>query len=173
MTDLTLKLETRKRLFEVIRSKPGIHFREVHRESGLAMGELEYHLRVLEKMEVVVKRSSAYHSRYYPSDELRDEEKELIGVLRQKMLRNILVFLISEKRCSHGGITEKFELVKSTTSFYLKKLLANDLIDKTREGRKVYYRVPEPRKILRLILLYKEGFGDELAARVEKLWANL
>jgi len=54
--ELVENLDTRKRLIALIRDQPGIHFRELHRQSGLAMGELEYHLGILEKMEIITKK---------------------------------------------------------------------------------------------------------------------
>lgn len=170
---LSEELETRKKLIGIIRNKPGIHFRQIHRESDMAMGELEYHLNVLEKMEIISKRISSYYTRYYPADELSDIDKEIMGLLRQEKLREILLFIISSEGVGHGDIVKRFGLIKSTVSFYLDKLLSQRMIEKEKRGRNVLYRVIEPKRILKLILLYQEGFGDRIAERVEGLWGNL
>ncbi len=170
---LAEKLATRKLLIEIINAKPGIHFRELLKESELAMGELEYHLNVLEKLEIISKSKSTYYSRYYPAYELGSDDKQIMGSLRQEMLRDILLFIISRNKTNHGDIAKKFRLLKSTASFYLDKLLDVGLIEKQKRGRKVFYRVKAPEHILRLILLYKKGFGEEIITRVEGLWGNL
>lgn len=170
---LAEKLSTRKNLIEIINAKPGIHFRELLNESGLAMGELEYHLNVLEKMEIVSKSKSTYYSRYYPAYELSSEDKQIMGLLRQEILRDILLFIISRKKTNHGDISKEFRLLKSTASFYLDKLLNQDLIEKHKRGRRVFYNVKAPEHILKLILLYRKGFGEEIITRVEGLWGNL
>lgn len=166
-------LETRKRILRIIQKKPGIHFRKIQRESGRVIGELEYHLSVLEKAEVVTKTVDSYHTRYYPSDELNHEEKRIMGLLRQEMPREILLYIITEEGIGHKGVTERFHLRKSTSSFYLDKLLSEGIIEKNKSGRTVTYSVNDPQVILRLILLYREGFGDRIAKMVEGLWANL
>ena len=53
------------------------------------------------------------------------------------------------------------------------KLLVTGIVTKKKVGRNVFYEVKEPQKILRLILIYKKGFGEEIVKRVEDLWGNL
>ena len=171
--ELLNKLDKRKKLMTIISHKPGIHFRELHRESEMAMGELEYHLNVLEKMEVISKQSTSYYTRYYPIDELGSFDKIIMGILRKKILRDILLYLISEDTIGHRDITEHFHLAKSTTSFYINKLIEEKIVTKNKCGRQVFYEVEDPQRILRLILLYKEGFGDTIAKHVEDLWGRL
>jgi len=171
--NLAEKLGIRKKLMEIIKNKPGIHFREILREADIAMGELEYHLHVLEKMEIISKVTNTYYTRYYPAYELGTEEKKTMSLLRQEMLRDILLFIIQEENPGHGDIAKEFKLVKSSVSFYIDKLLKYGIIEKEKSGRQVFFRVKEPQKILRLILIYKKGFGDEIVKRVEGLWGNL
>jgi len=170
---LSEELETRNKLIDIIRNKPGIHFRQIHRETDMAMGELEYHLNVLEKMEVISKRISSHYTRYYPADELSENDKKIMGILRQEKLREILLYIISSEGVGHGDIVKRFRLIKSTASFYLDKLLSKRIIEKKKRGRNVFYSVKDQKKVLRLILIYKEGFGDRIVKRVEGLWANL
>lgn len=171
--ELAQQLEIRKRLIDIIKSKPGIHFREILRESEIAMGELEYHLHVLEKMELVSKKPNTHYTRYFPAYELGVEDKRIMALLRQPMLREILLFLIQNEEAIHGDIKEEFKLGKSTVTFYMKKLEKSGIIEREKKGRQVFYRVIDPESVLRLILLYKKGFGDEIIKRVEGLWGNL
>lgn len=171
--NLAEKLGIRKKLIDIIRNKPGIHFREILREADIAMGEMEYHLHVLEKMEIISKVTNTYYTRYYPAYELGTEDKKIMSILRQEVLREILLFIIQEESPSHGEISKEFKLVKSTASFYIDKLLKFGLIEREKSGRQVTYKVKEPEKILRLILIYKKGFGEEIVRRVEGLWGGL
>ena len=170
---LAEKLENRKRLITIIQDKPGIHFRELQRESGFATGELEYHIDVLVKMEIISKKKSPHYTKYYPEAELGSKDKGIMDILRQPILRDILMFILSSKQVSHGEVTKEFRLLKSTASFYLNKLIDKNLIEKRKDGKKTFYKVNNPKEILRLILLYKKGFGEELASRAEGLWGNL
>jgi predicted transcriptional regulator len=171
--DLSENLAIRKRLLDIVKNKPGIHFREIQRDAEVAMGELEYHLQVLEKLELISKTVSKGYTRYYPAYELGTDDKRIMGQLRQEKLRDIVLFLLSRDETNHKDISKHFSLFKSTTSFYMEKLLAAGIVTKKKEGRNVIYEVKEPEKILRLILIYKKGFGEEIVKRVEDLWANL
>lgn len=170
---LAEKLAARKKLMDIINAKPGIHFRKLLKESELAMGELEYHLNVLIKMEIISKKKNTHYTRYYPAYELGSEDKKIMGLLRQEILRDILLFIISTDKTNHGDIAMQFNLLKSTASFYLNKLINSGIVQKNRSGRNVFYTIQDPQRILKLILLYKKGFGDEIVTRVEGLWGNL
>jgi predicted transcriptional regulator len=154
--DLSENLAIRKKLIDIIKSKPGIHFRQV-----------------LEKLELVSKTTTKGYTRYYPAYELGTDDKRIMGHLRQEKLREIVLFLLSKERLNHKEISKHFSLLKSTTSFYMDKLIAAGIVSKNKEGRNVIYVVKEPQKILRLMLIYKKGFGEEIVKRVEDLWANL
>jgi predicted transcriptional regulator len=171
--DLSENLAIRKKLLEIIKNKPGIHFRKIQREADVAMGELEYHLQVLEKLDLVSKTTSKGYTRYYPAYELGTDDKRIMGHLRQEKLREIVLFVLSKEKPTHKDISRQFSLFKSTTSFYMDKLIDAGIVSKRKEGRNVIYEVKEPQKILRLILIYKKGFGEEIVKRVEDLWANL
>jgi predicted transcriptional regulator len=171
--ELAENLTIRKKLLDIIKSKPGIHFRKIQREADVAMGELEYHLQVLEKLKLVSKTTTKGYTRYYPAYELGTDDKRIMGQLRQEKLREIVLFLLSTDGPTHKDITKHFSLFKSTTSFYMDKLLTAGVVSKKKVGRNVIYEVKEPQKILRLILIYKKGFGEEIVKRVEDLWSNL
>jgi predicted transcriptional regulator len=171
--ELAKQLEIRIRLLDIIKSKPGIHFREILRESKIAMGELEYHLHVLERMELVSKKPNTHYTRYFPAYELGPKDRKIMSLLRQPMLREILLYLIQNEKATHKDIKVNFKLVKSTVTFYMKKLEKSGIVEKEKKGRNVIYRVKDPESILRLIILYKKGFGDEIVKRVEGLWGNL
>ena len=170
--DFSGMLDSRKRLLGIIRKKPGIHFRELQRQADMAFGEVEYHLGVLEKTDVITKAIESYHTRYYPVDELTSDEKEIMGLLRQEKLREILLFILSEGEAGHGDIVNRFHLLKSTATFYMDKLISGGVVEREKRGRRVVYKVMEPRTILRLMLLYREGFGDRIVKLVEGLWGN-
>ena len=171
--NLSENLAIRKKLLDIIKNKPGIHFRKIQREANVAMGELEYHLQILEKLKLVSKTTSKGYTRYYPAYELGTNDKRIMGQLRQEKLREIILFLLSTDEPTHKDISKHFSLLKSTTSFYMDKLISAGIVSKKKVGRNVIYEVKEPQKIMRLILIYKKGFGEEIVKRVEDLWGNL
>jgi predicted transcriptional regulator len=124
-------------------------------------------------MELISEKKTSYYTRYYPAYKLGSQDKKILDLLRQKMLRDILIYIISCEKVTHGDVAAEFKLKKPTVSFYMEKLIKSGIILKKKKGRKVFYSVPETEQVLKLILVYKKGFGDELVKRVEGLWGNL
>lgn len=44
-----LALETRKKIYELISSSPGLHKREIARELNMSLSTVDYHLHYMEK----------------------------------------------------------------------------------------------------------------------------
>ncbi|MDO8625738.1 MAG: winged helix-turn-helix transcriptional regulator, partial [Candidatus Diapherotrites archaeon] len=63
--DTTLELGTRNRLYAIIEESPGLHFRELQRRSGIAVGSLQYHLDFLQKRSFVQTVREGKFVRYY------------------------------------------------------------------------------------------------------------
>ena len=50
----SLELEKRKELYRIIRTSPGLHFREIQRRTDSGTGQLEYHLEYLKKVGLIL-----------------------------------------------------------------------------------------------------------------------
>jgi predicted transcriptional regulator len=48
-----LDLETRKRIYTLIKNRPGIYLRELERETGFTIGQLTYHLPIMVKANLI------------------------------------------------------------------------------------------------------------------------
>ena len=160
-------------LLDIIKKMPGIHFRELHRRSSLAMGQVEHHLDNLRRTGRVTGKRVGNHTRFYPGRSTGARDRELLGVLRQKMLRDILMFLLESGPAGPPEIMARFGMVKSSVAFYMDKLIRAGAVEKHRDGRFVLYIVVRPARIRKLILRYREGFGERLVERVEGLWGNI
>ena len=106
--DEILSLETRKKLYNTVNNFPGLHFREIQRRTGLATGELKYHLNFLEGNKIISSRKEGEMLRFYPLG-LADSEKKLLGLLRQQHLREILLFLLTNPKASHRDLVKQLK----------------------------------------------------------------
>ena len=57
---------TRTEILDLIKKKPGIHFRGVCRHMGREIGVIQYHVRLLEKNKHIVAEPDGRFIRYYP-----------------------------------------------------------------------------------------------------------
>src|SRR5437667_9751459 len=61
-----LAVKTRKDLYDFVRKNPGFHLRELSRALNLSITLADYHLRFLEKHELITSSMDGEHKRFYP-----------------------------------------------------------------------------------------------------------
>src|SRR3989338_11241297 len=98
-----LELDTRRKIYDIVRKFAGSHFREIGRKSSLSTGSVKYHLSYLVKHGLIKEEKGGNNRRYYPR-EFSSSNKKLLGFLRQQSIRKIILFIISNESCSHEQI---------------------------------------------------------------------
>lgn len=170
----TLALSTRDKVYLTIGENPGLHFRELVRRTGLAVGALQYHVGVLERKHLIKAVKDGKFVRYYSArEEQPAEDERTISLLRQASIRRIVLFLLTKKRANNLAIAKAISLSPSTASLHLKKMLLAGFIDKKRRGRKTIFFLKEPEKTAQLIVTHKKSFLDELVDNFVEVWENL
>ena len=165
-----LELEARKRLYQIVRDFAGCHFREIERISALPTGTVKYHLDYLSKFGLIkpVKKDNAL--RYFPRG-LASEHKRLLSLLRQKSVRDILLFILAHPGCHHGQLVAFPRLSPSTVSWHLKKLEEGRVVGSAKTGRKSSLNLLiDKDEVIKLLITYKESFLDSLVDRVLEMW---
>ena len=165
-----LELEARRKIYDVVRKFAGSHFREIKRKSRLSTGSIKYHLNYLTKHGLIKEERDGNNLRYYPK-EFGSENKKLLGLLRQKSIRKIILFILTHNDCNHEQIVQFVGLSPSTVSWHLKKLEESNIIGFKKQGRKTAYNVLiDKEKIINLLIIYKESFLDSAVDRVIDMW---
>ncbi|MFB6144147.1 MAG: winged helix-turn-helix transcriptional regulator [Candidatus Nanohaloarchaea archaeon] len=113
-------MSTRETVEKTVRQNPGITFTGLKRETGLANGTLQYHIR---KSDSIVKKKGAL----LHTEECRDcdlkrfcGEKCLLSELRTEAKQDILRML--DEGYSQKDIAESLELDPSTVSYHVSRL---------------------------------------------------
>ncbi len=81
---------TRDLIISIIDENPGIHFREIQRRSGVAVGQLEYHLDHLERDEMLSIREDGNLKRYFCLNSDSYSERQILFYLRSSSSRDVL-----------------------------------------------------------------------------------
>ncbi|WP_421077663.1 winged helix-turn-helix transcriptional regulator [Methanothermococcus sp. Ax23] len=167
-----LCLESRKKIYNLIKKSPGIHFREIEKRLNMAVGSLQYHLHYLEKRNIIRSEHYGDYVRYFPKDcQLDDTDKKILSFLRRKTSRHILLYLL-EKPANHKEISENIGLSPSTISWHLNKLVEAGIVEKTKKGRTSLFKVNNSERIINLLIIYKESFFDKLVDGFVEIWEN-
>ncbi|HSB46609.1 MAG TPA: winged helix-turn-helix transcriptional regulator [Candidatus Bilamarchaeum sp.] len=165
-----LQLKSRRKIFEAVEKHAGSHFREIERRSGLPTGTVRHHLSYLAKHGLISEQKDGNNVRYYPRA-FDPGKKKLIGLLRQKTLRAIILTLLIHDNCNNDLLARKAGISPSTATWHMKKLEERGIIKSRREGRKTFYRlVPEKDAIIGLLIAYRESFLDSLVNNVIEMW---
>src|SRR3989338_66396 len=157
-----LEVDSRKKIYSVVKEFAGSHFREIERKSGLSTGSVKHHLDYLAKSGLIACEKKGSNLRYFPH-EFQPGSKKLMGLLLQESVRKILLFLLAHEQPNHEQIVANVGLSPSTVSWHLKKLEEEQVIRRSRTGRKVFYTLlADKSSIMNLLITYQESFFDTL-----------
>jgi predicted transcriptional regulator len=167
--DEVLANTTRRQIYETVNKQPGLHLREIERRTEIPLSTLNYHLDFLVRYKLLERETDGHYTRFYAQD-VEEDEKKLLTVLRQKTLRNILLELINRERMSYQELLEHLQIPASTLSFYMNKLLEADTVLLHRIGRENFYTIKNEHKVARTLIVYKSSFLDNLVDNVLSTW---
>lgn len=85
-------------VFLFIKLNPGVHLREMQRRLTVSsMGNLEYHISVLKKLDLIIEETEGGYKRYYPVQG-KVKNKKLLALLMQKVPRRITILMLEKMR---------------------------------------------------------------------------
>lgn len=167
---------TREQIFEYIENNPGVHLRKISRELGLALGNTQYHLQILENAGRIKTRRATLYKHYYPAAILDESHELILSFLRQESSRDILILLLEHS----GGLTQTEivdfkHLSAPTISWHMSKLVESGLVVSVREGRTVRYTVKKDliKGTIYLLKAYHPTTLNKLAGRLSDLFLEL
>ena len=165
-----LELENRRKIYELVRKYSGSHFRELERKSKIPIGILKYHLDFLNKHGLIKQEKDGNNTRYFLAN-IKFENMKLLGFLRQKSTRRILLFILTNEKSYYQDIVKFVELSQSTVSWHIKKLIKANIISEIKEGKKLMYSLLiDENELIKLFVYYKESFFDSLVNKAAEMW---
>jgi DNA-binding transcriptional ArsR family regulator len=90
---------------------------------------LRHHLKYLDRQKLVSVASEKGYKRYYITNRLSKQEKQILTIFRQEVPRKIFLYLFWMPVCSKIELSRMLEKNPSTIAYHLKKLEDMDLIE--------------------------------------------
>ncbi len=156
-----LLLEIRKNIYLTIHKFPGLHFRELQRKNNIGIGNLNHHLNYLQKLNLIKIEKSKGNKRFYPLG-LNDHERNILGVLRQKKFRLIILKLLKEKSITHKNIIDYLKISPSSITWYLSQLIDRNILIMLEKEKQKHYQLENKDEIIKVLVTYRESFVDKL-----------
>ena len=161
--------ETRERIRTAVEDDPGIHFRGLTRALDVAPGQVQYHLRRLQRSDAVVAEDHRGRTHYY-SPTFDPWERKAIAVLRRETARDVVAHVLEHGESDPVDVTESIGVARSTLEWHLDTLVEADLVEKRRtEGNRVTLTASRPEETVELLATVAPSLAGRLVDRFERL----
>jgi len=163
--DDILELETRQKIYSLLRNHPGIHLSKIATTLDLRISHVEYHLRYLEKHGIINSDKHTGYARYFLNDEATPKLKRNFSLLRQETILKIVLVLLKKEGAYHKELLQYLEISPSTLSYHLNRLRKNEIITFDEAESQRIYSIKDPEALVSWLLKYKpykllDGFTD-------------
>ena len=136
---------TQRRILEYIASHPGAYLRQVCRDLGLAMGDVQYHVHRLERDGRISSTRRGLHRFFYPSTLFGDRQRDVLSMLALDTPRELLLHIVDKPDSGQDQLSSATALSQPTVSWHLKRLVEMGIVERRQTGRSVTYAVPSER----------------------------
>ena len=126
--DNILEYETRKKIYDCINKHPGMHLSKISRVTGVPRSTLSYHLRFLNKKELITSKQKGRYKRFYVFENISAKDKEILELLRQDTPCKIILFFYLNMICSQIELSKSLNRKPTTIEFHLKKMIEIGII---------------------------------------------
>ncbi len=169
--DEILENKRRQKVYSYLKTNPGTHQRELQRKLKMPLSSLEYHLQYMKRRSIVFEEKNGNYSRYYCSP-LDPEDKRILLALRHSKLREVVLLILVNKKTKQSFLADSLKLPYSTACLYLKYLVDNQVIKKTKVGYENFYTVEDEDRMAKVLVAYRSSFLDRLVDSVASVWLD-
>lgn len=124
---------------EYVARNPGAYFSQIQRGTGLAQGELAYHLRILEEEERLVHLDDGHYKHYFVRNAFPAAHKAMLSVLALPQPREILLVICEQPGATGTDIARSLHTTPPNVAWHLKRLTSEGLVTKHRDGSVVRF----------------------------------
>jgi len=170
--DGTLDLESRRRIYDLIQSRPGTYLREMERELDMQVGMLTYHLRVLTEAGLVRTEGEGTRQCYFPMEGFILADRKMLSHLRNRSSRDILMYVLDRGTITFTELRSALGVSKSTLSYHLKRLSAAGLVVISKAGEMTIH-VADPEKMGSLLVWVGDDVEKDSADALIDIWKRM
>ena len=157
----------RLRIFSYLWKMPCSHIRQISRATRIPVESLKWHLRTLEKFELLKSRKSSRRVAYFPVGLVRAKDIELFSQISDPRRREIVRVLSEKSDVTLDDMSSKVSLSKQALHHHLSILEDLSVITSPKGKRPARYSIHENMKGLARV--YENRTGEVLKQLVSSL----
>jgi len=151
-------LEKRKTIYEFIEKNPGLNIREISRRLKIPPTSLIYHIRFLDKIDLLKEKDHGNCKRVYTYDKTSTKEKQILGLLRNENACKILLYSYWMLSVSQIELSRELKIPPPTVSYYLTKMVDMDLLEEVESKNGRIYPLPNLKRYIERKPIRSEKF---------------
>jgi len=161
---------TQRRILEFITSHPGVHLREICRALGLAMGDVQYHIRRLERDGRIHSVRRGLYKFFYPANLFGERQRDVLSVLSLDRPRELLLNIIEHPGSTQEALAGATHVSQPTVSWHLKRLVDLGIVGRSQYGRVVTYSAVGGGEIATFIRTYHPTVWERWSSRLADIF---
>ena len=134
-----LEQPTRLEIYDFVKSNPGVHFRGICGGLGLSVGVVQYHLSVLEGVNLIRAYADGQNKRYFENSAFTQKDMKLISLIRHETTAKILTVLAQDGSAFHKNIARDLGVSSQALTWQMNQLRKTGLINAEKTGINVIY----------------------------------
>ncbi|MEK6986226.1 MAG: hypothetical protein AABX89_07580 [Candidatus Thermoplasmatota archaeon] len=175
-------VEVRRRILLLVERYPGLHLREIQRRIETSAMLAEYHLNILEKMELISSQEQGGYRNFYPARNLPMQldatDRRWLALLRRPVVLGMVLHLIEYPTARPTELARIVQLPSSTAMYQLKTMKAAGLVVQGDDFSTTRIRLGDADRVLELLRTYHpmpdalSEFGSMWARAIQAFQAS-
>ncbi|HWH08805.1 MAG TPA: helix-turn-helix domain-containing protein [Candidatus Thermoplasmatota archaeon] len=130
---------TRRRIFDVVRARPGQSIAEISSAVGVSHSTASYHLDRLLEFNLLASTPDGNKTRFFVNGgTFTEEERRVLTAITNAETRRVLATIVANPGCYRAELTLLLAVSSPTVNWHLARLLAAGLVREERRGRNRY-----------------------------------
>ena len=137
--DGSFENETRRRIFDYVRLRPGQSIAEIATTVGVSHSTASYHLERLMEFNLLASTQDGNKMRFFVNGGLfTEEERRVLAALSNSETRRVLATIVANPGSYRAELTSLLKVSSPTVNWHLQRLLGAQLVMEEPRGRNRY-----------------------------------
>ncbi|WP_011308274.1 winged helix-turn-helix transcriptional regulator [Methanosarcina barkeri] len=133
---------SQSKVYDYIKTRPGTYISDIVNKLNLNRGAVKYHIKNLKAQNKIEAYKDGGKVRYFENNFSYDNEEKIIISALQNVTSKKIVLEIRNGQCTTNiALAQEIGVSRATISWYIKNLKDIGIVQETKKGRNIIYRV--------------------------------